>query len=265
MLKATLYLCIITWIVYAIDTWAMSLRLVVYRSKQYNLTQSTFNIVAIAAKFAQMFQAPLLGILIDVSINSGKDPIGDFRLILGASTFGVLVAMVLMPSFLKFFDKLVSKIGEKGSVTKFVLEEMEPKKIKDVKQFVVMPKKTMFEEIKDMWQFKGILLSQLVISSIYTVGVLSAYYASYMMPNSRLAIAGFSGSINSVASLLMILFLDPQLALITDESYVGRREYSDLKKVVLVLIFSKLLGTLIGQAIFVPSAQWIIWVYELLT
>lgn len=265
MLKATLYLCIITLIIYLIDTLAMSLRLVVYRSKQYNLTQSTFNIVSIVAKFAQMFQAPLLGILIDVSIGTKKDPIGDFRMILMFATIGVLIAIAALPSFLKFFDTLVSKIADKGSFAKFVVEKMEPQNIKAIKGYMVVPKKSMFAEFKDIWKFKYLLLGNLLVSSVYTVGVMSAYYGSYLMPNSRLAIAGFSGSINSVASLVMILFLDPQLALITDDSYGGKREYSDLKKVVLILIFSKLLGTLIGQIIFLPSARWIVWVYNLLT
>ena len=64
MIKATYFLCIIAFLVFFVDTLAYTLRLVVYKNKQYNLTSSTFNIISFAIKFAVTFQAPLLGVLI---------------------------------------------------------------------------------------------------------------------------------------------------------------------------------------------------------
>ncbi|MGB3368715.1 MAG: DUF2837 family protein, partial [Acidaminobacteraceae bacterium] len=101
MIKATYFLCIIALLVFFIDTLAYTLRLVIYKNKQYNLTSSTFNIISFAIKFAVTFQAPLLGILIDVSVSSAYDPINDFRFIILSSTIGVLIAIILMPSFLQ--------------------------------------------------------------------------------------------------------------------------------------------------------------------
>ena len=81
MIKATWFLVIITFAIYCIDTWGISLRLIVYRNKQYTLTGSAFNFISVIAKFAQTFQAPLLGILIDVSIQTSANPINDFSIL----------------------------------------------------------------------------------------------------------------------------------------------------------------------------------------
>lgn len=138
-------------------------------------------------------------------------------------------------------------------------------KLRTIKNLHTLPKKSMFAGVEKVWEFKYLMLVNLFISSIYTVGILSAYYAAISAPSSRLAVAGFSGSINGIASLALILFFDPQVALITDEAYKGEREYLDLKIVVLILIFSRLLGTLLGQVIFAPVSKWILFIFHFLT
>ncbi len=265
MLKATIFLICITLTVYLIDTLGVSLRLIIYRNRQYTLTGSAFNFISVVAKFAQTFQAPLLGILIDVSIKSMKDPIGDFRLIMLAATFGITAGILLLPTFLNIFTKFVEKSAEKGSVIKGVTESLKPERVKDTQKYLRKPSFKMATELKALAKHKWILLLNLGISAIFTLGVLSSYYAALSMPDSRLSIAGFSGSINSVASLTMLLLLEPKISMITDEAYKGKKEYSELKLIVLILIFSKLLGTLLAQALFIPASKWVLFVYQFLT
>ena len=64
MLKATVLLCAITALIFLLDTLAYSLRLVVYRNQQYNLTASTYNMISLVAKTVIVFQMPLLGVLL---------------------------------------------------------------------------------------------------------------------------------------------------------------------------------------------------------
>lgn len=105
MIKAVGLLCIITFIIYSIETLSYSLRLVTWKNRQYSLTLSTFNVISLASKFALMFQAPLLGIVVDVSINNKFDPLDYFRLIILSATLGVLIAIIFLPSFLNIFEK----------------------------------------------------------------------------------------------------------------------------------------------------------------
>lgn len=63
----------------------------------------------------------------------------------------------------------------------------------------------------------------------------------------------------------MLLVLEPKIAIINDEALKGKRAYSELKLVVLILIFSKLLGALLAQALFIPASRWVLFIYNFLT
>lgn len=62
-------------------------------------------------------------------------------------------------------------------------------------------------------------------------------------------------TINGVASILLTLLIDPKSAMITDQALRGKRPYGDVKALVVLLITSKLIGTLLGQVLFLPAAQ----------
>ena len=70
-----------------------------------------------------------------------------------------------------------------------------------------------------------------------------------------MAVAGSSGVINGMANILLTLFVDPRSAIITDQALRGERPYQDVKALVILLIGTKLLGTLLGQVLFIPAAQ----------
>lgn len=265
MLKATILLCAITCTVYIIDTWALSLRIAIYKNKQYTLTGSVFNLISLIAKFAQTFQAPLLGILIDVSIRNNRNPEMDFRLILAFASIGVFLSILILPTFLNLFTLFVNRSANMGSVYRGLISGIDTEKIKKTTRYIQIPNFNMINELKQIGRHKNILLLHIIITAVYATGILSSYYAAMYLPESRLSIAGFSGSINSIASLLMLIVLEPKIAIINDEALKGRRDYSELKLVVLILIFSKLIGTLIAQMLFIPASQWVFFIYKILT
>lgn len=68
--------------------------------------------------------------------------------------------------------------------------------------------------------------------------------------------------INGVASILLTLLIDPKSAMITDQALGGKRPYGDVKALVVLLITSKLVGTLLGQVLFLPAAELIAFFYK---
>jgi len=50
-------------------------------------------------------------------------------------------------------------------------------------------------------------------------------------------------------------FIDPKSAIITDQALMGKREYGDVKALVVLLITTKIIGTLLGQLLFLPAAK----------
>lgn len=264
MLKATYLLCIITALTFMLDTLAYSLRLVVYRNQQYTLTASTYNMISLIAKTVIVFQMPLLGVLLDVSINAHRDPLWDFRLILIWAAMGVAVSIVMLPWFIPLFTKLVDRVSEDGSYWRALKGIWNNKR--GAKRVITQKRKLGLSQMDwdSLWQQRSVLLLHGLITAIYAVGLLSAYYAAYLYPSHRMSVAGFSGVVNGFATIMMTLVLEPKIAVTTDKVLKGETDYSRLKGIVLALVFSKLGGVLLAQVLFIPAAILIIKVFELL-
>lgn len=263
MIKATYILILITATVYFFELLSYSTRLVVFRTKQYNLTSSLFNIVTLGAKFAQTFQAPLLGVLIDVSIQSGTSPLRDFRMVLMSATAGLVLGALIFPTFLSGFSGLVRYVAQNGGLKGIRSLQGRSKEVLTRLKF-----KWVGLDL-DLWpmlkRHKRILLLNVLVYSLYSVGILSAYYAAFLYPSHRLTLAGFSGTVNAFASLLLILYLEPVTAKITDDVYNEDRPYTELKALVFISMSSRLIGTVLGQLLLVPAAKWMIILFQFLT
>lgn len=255
-------LAILTVIIHVIDTLAYAVRLNSVKSGNFALNMSLFNLIVLISRTANMFQGPALGKLIDLSINQSYNPIVEIRYIIYATTIGTVLGICLIPTFLKGFSKAVSKLEETGSIPNLVLQSLSMANIKRITRSAVSPRKSMISNLRYKNIPKKLLLINMLITGIYAIGVLAAYYASTFYPSHRMAIASSSGMINGIASILLTIFIDPKAAIITDEAYRGKRDYGDVKALVVMLIGSKLLGTLLGQFFLVPGAKLITFFYR---
>lgn len=203
-----------------------------------------------------MFQAPLIGSIIGVSLSMGFDPINDIRLVIFASTIGTLFGILLIPTFLRIFEVAVKRLETTGSVPLLVVEALQINNVKRILRRATRPDKTMLERLRYREIPKRLLIMNSLVTGIYTVGVLAANYSALLVTEEyRIAAAGSSGMINGLATILLTLFIDPKSAVITDQAVRGDRPYSDVKALVILLIASKLIGTVLGQAIFLPAAK----------
>lgn len=246
----------LTIIIHLIDTLAYSVRLNSVKSGKYALSLSLFNIFVLISRTANMFQAPLLGLIIGLSIEKGINPKWDLHLVIFAATTGTILGIVLIPTFLKIFSKAVDKLDIKGSVPSIVVEALHINNIKRMVKSTTKPRKSMWAKLRYKEIPKRLLILNTIITAVYTIGVLSAFYASTLVDEKyRLATSASSGMINGVASILLTLLVDPKSAIITDQALRGKRPYGDVKALVILLIGSKLLGTLIGQVLLEPAAR----------
>lgn len=244
-----------TIIIHVVDTLAYSVRLNSVKSGNFALSMSLFNIIVLIARTANMVQAPLIGLIIDRSINASYNPIMEIRYTVFATTIGTVIGILLIPTFLRVFSKAVTKLEETGSVPSLVVQSLSLANIKRVAKNTVSPSRNMLKNLRYKNIPKRLLLINIFITGVYTIGVLSVFYASTFNPAKRVAISSSSGMINGIASILLTLFVDPKAAMITDEAMRGKREYGDVKALVIVLIGTKLLGTLLGQVLLVPAAR----------
>lgn len=99
----------------------------------------------------------------------------------------------------------------------------------------------------------------MVITAIYTIGVLSALYAALLTPERASTAIMASGLINGVATILLVIFVDPKVSVVADDVVNKRGNYQTLKNISLMMVTSRLLGTLLAQLFFIPGAKYIAW------
>ncbi|WP_339059905.1 lipid II flippase Amj family protein [Tepidibacillus marianensis] len=256
-------LIILTVVIHLVDTLAYSVRLNSVKSGQVALSFSLFNLFVLVSRTANTFQAPLIGSIIGISITQGIDPITDMRKVIFASTVGTIVGVFFIPTFLKIFESGVRKLEISGSVPSLVVEALNVNNIKRIVKRATKPSKSMIQRLRYREIPKRFLLLNAVVTGIYSVGVLAANYSALLVTEeNRIAAAASSGMINGIATILLTLFIDPKSAIITDQALRGKRPYGDVKALVVLLIFTKIVGTLLGQVLFLPAAEIIAGFYK---
>lgn len=262
MEKTLLQLLVLTFIIHLIDTLSYSVRLNSVKSGQFALSFSLFNLFVLVSRTANMFQAPLIGSMIGASISQRIAPLHEMREVILASTIGTLVGIILIPTFLRIFEVAVKRLETTGSVPSLVVEALQVNNVKRILKSAARPSKTMLERLRYREIPKRLLIINSLVTGIYTIGVLAANYSAiFVNDQHRLAAAGSSGMINGLATILLTLFIDPKSAVITDQALRGDRPYGDVKALVVLLIATKLIGTVLGQILFLPAAKVIAHIY----
>lgn len=100
-----------------------------------------------------------------------------------------------------------------------------------------------------------VFVMNIVAVAIITVGVLSALYAGYINHEFRTTASNLSAIINGVATILMFIFIDPFLSVMTDDVVFGKVKESLFRKYIVYMVLARLLGTVLAQIIFLPSAK----------
>ncbi|UWG99269.1 lipid II flippase Amj family protein [Dehalobacter sp. DCM] len=251
-------LIILTGIIHIVDTLAYSVRLNSVKSGQVVLSFSLFNMVVLVSRTANTFQGPLIGKIVGYGLTHNIDPAGDLRFVIFAATGGTLLGILLIPTFLKVFQAAVKRLEEAGSVPSLVIEALQVNNIKRIVKSTVRPSRSMLQKLRYREIPKRFLLINIIVTGIYTIGVIAAQYSAVFVPaEDQLAAAAASGMVNGIAAILLTFFIDPKSAIVTDEALRGKRPYGDVKALVILLITTKLLGTLLGQVLFLPAAHMI--------
>src|SRR5262245_57907135 len=107
-----------------------------------------------------------------------------------------------------------------------------------------------------------VILLNTVAMAVWTVGVFSALYAAYLRPELRVTSSQLSAIINGVATILMFMFIDPYLSMLTDELVEGKVGDPYFRRSIVWLTGSRIVGTVMAQFLLIPAALWIVRVAE---
>ena len=252
-----------TFIIHIIDTFAYSVRLNSVKSGQFALSNTLFNLFYLISLTAHTLQTPLIGCLMDSALNQSINPLPSLRQIIWVATFGVFCGIILTPSFLKFFSKAVKNLERSGSVPSVVIDALRFCSVRRLIRIVALPSRVMVNNLPFQRIPKELIALNALVTGIYTVGVMSAYYAALLVDGQhRLAASASAGIINSAANIIFMLFVDPKSSIITDQALKGNRPYEDVKALVVMLMSAKLIGTIMGQLLLIPVARVIASIYQ---
>ncbi|MCA1023828.1 lipid II flippase Amj family protein [Halobacillus litoralis] len=260
--EKVLYIALFILVIHTIETLAYAVRLSGARVGRIASALALFNLMVIVSRMANMMQQPFTGSLIDAApVENTLAFVEDqYRIIIGASTVGTLAGIVLLPTFIALFSRAIVHLSNNGGSVPVLLKTFTTKDyFKRGLYLFSLPKRSYLKGFSLSNIPKRLFFVNMFVTSIYTIGVLSALYAALLAPDRASTAIMASGLINGAATILLVVFVDPKISVMADDVIQKRGSYSQLKNVSLLMITSRLLGTLLAQLLFIPGAHYIAW------
>lgn len=255
-------IALFTLIIHSIETLAYSVRLSGARVKLLASALSLFNVMVMISRLANMMQQPFTGSLVD---NAPKENALDFvenqyRILIGSATLGTIIGLLLLPTFIAIFSRAIVHLAEeRGSIPALMKKGLTTSYIMRAKKHIHLPR---YAYLKDMNRRDipiKLFCINMLITAIYTIGVLSALYAALIVPDRGTTAIMASGLINGIATILLIVFIDPKISILADDVINAKGSYVGLKNASIMMVASRLMGTLLAQLLFIPGAKYIAW------
>lgn len=262
-----IFIALFIFIIHSIETLAYAVRLSGARVKMIASALSLFNVMVIVSRMANMMHQPVTGSLIDTAPphNALEFVETQFRFLIGASTFGTVFGILLLPTFIALFSRAIIHLSEeRGSVPSLFKRIFSLHYIKRGITHFSLPKFSYLRNTKIKDLPIRLFFVNMLITAIYTIGVLSALYAALLVPERASTAIMASGLINGVATILLVIFVDPKVSVVADDVVNGKGSYQSLKNISIMMVISRLFGTILAQLLFIPGANYIAWFTSLI-
>lgn len=261
------FILCLTFIIHLITTLAYSVRIVGTRTGKIFIAASLFNILALSSRVASSAQGPLLAKYVEGELvaSSLSTATANFRWILLATTLATAVGIAMMPTFQRSFGKVVEGFDIYRSVPRLLLHGFSKSGIYHLRTSVAIPSTTNLGSWRAVRRLPfRLLVANTLIEALFIVGAFAALYAGYLEPELRLTAVSLSPVITGIATIVLFLFINPYLSIMTDDVLKGETSQLYLTRIVALLVGSRLAGTILAQIMLVPAAYLIIAIAELL-
>lgn len=254
---------VLNFIISIIGTLAYSVRLVGVRTGKIAITFAVFNVLSLVSRTALTFQAPLLTKFVENS-TGGSDVLNLFNLIIIVSGIATLVGAFLIPTFQKLFYKGVIRFSIDKSIPKLIMHSFSKAGVHYMRDCISIPVKESVTKINFKKLPLKIIIYNIIAVAILTVGSLAPIYAGTIVPDLRATCITLSSVINGFATILMSIFIDPQLSIMTDDVIDGKCPEEDFRSCVIAMIGSKTIGTFAALPLLIPASYIIVFVAKIL-
>lgn len=262
-------------VIQAIQIGAYAARLAGVRTGRIATSISLFNLFVTASRLATLVYTLMLAPISDKAGNAVKSlaqlrppPLPEIaqvqhifelqlRLIVLAGTAGVIVGSLMLPMFTYLYVRGVRSFERTKSVPHSLFRLFDPRVVLDVLAHLRVP------HYREIFAFSTrniparLLIFNVVVTAVYAIGVVAAYYASVLDINAVRTAVTISGIINGIGTVAFTFFVDPTSSIIVDEAAKGERPLQEVKAMVFYLSLTAIIGWLVSQALLWPSA-WLI-------
>jgi len=250
-------------IISIIGTLAYSVRLVGVRTGKIAITYSVFNILSLISRLAITFQVPILTKYVEHNLQA-DNIYYVFNLIILASGAATVAGAFLIPTFQRIFYKGVLRFSIDKSIPKLLMHSFSKTGIHYMKECIAVPMSTNITKIRVKSLPIKIIIFNMIAVSLLTVGSLAPIYAGSLIQELRATCITLSSIINGTATVLMSIFIDPQLSVMTDEVMEGKCSEEDFRSCVVAMVGSKCVGTFAALTLLIPATSLIIYVARII-
>ena len=258
-----LIICLLTAGINLIGTLAYGARIAGVRTRRIAMSFALFNILVLVSRTSNSFLGPFLAKRIETRLHAGGGEAlaGDFRLVLMSATAAVFVGILLVPTAQRLFASAIGHFQRNRSTTRMILRSASPGGLRTIRESIRIPTPSNLAGLsKPRGVGWGVLLANVLAQALITVGVLASLYAGYLNPEFRVTASQLSAVVNGFATILLFALIDPQLSVMTDDVVEGRVDEALFRRTIVWISISRLLGTALAQALFIPSAFAIAWI-----
>lgn len=256
-------LCILTGVINLIGALAYGARIAGVRTRRIAMSFALFNILVLVSRLSNGFLAPLLAKRVEngIAAGHGADLARDFHWLMASASASILIGVLLVPTAQRVFSAAIGSMKTRPSVARILLRGISPAGLRLLREAAVVPSaehlQTVARPRRSLWPM---LAANALAQSLLIVGVFASLYAGYLDPTYRVTASQLSAVINGVATILLFAFIDPQLSVLTDDVIDGTLAEAEFRRVIVWISVSRLVGSLVAQALFLPSAMLVAWI-----
>ena len=191
--------------------------------------------------------------------------LGDFRWLLFSATLGTVIGALLIPTSQRVFSRAVLHFQAHRSILQLLRLGFFGSGLSQIKASVSLPHPGNVTRLRLVQSVSvGTILLNVAAVALWTVGAFASLYAGYGSPDLRLTCNTLSPIVNGGATILMFVFIDPNLSVMTDDVVEGRMTEPRFRQAIVWLVGSRFAGTVLAQALLVPAAALIVCVARIL-
>ena len=256
-----LIICGLTFVIHLIGTLAYAVRIAGVRTRRIAVSFALFNILVLVSRTSNSFQGPFLAKRIEENIVHAVSHslLSDFRWLLLSATLATVLGAFLIPTFQRIFSRAVVHFQVHRSLPRLLLHAFFKGGLSQLKNVTSIPAAANVTQIRvghgiSAW----VILLNVAAVALWTIGVFASLYAGYLNPELRVTSSTLSSVVNGAATIMMFVFVDPHMSVMTDDVIEGKVSEPEFRKAIVWLVGSRLAGTLLAQALLVPAAMGIV-------